>query len=144
MKMTKHIVFDLKSVRHRLGMNQQEFWSRIGVAQSCGSRYENGRQMPKPVQELLRVVHIERIDLAKVHAREFAILDYLKTHEPASWQNLCQLVGSRAPQVTVLECRPVQSPPKPQSPPDINTAAGGSGCGASDGLGQTQDSLAWN
>ena len=36
-------------------MNQQEFWGRIGVTQSGGSRYESGRNMPKPVQELLRV-----------------------------------------------------------------------------------------
>lgn len=48
-----------KEVRIRLGLNQQEFWGRIGVTQSGGSRYESGRAMPKPVQELLRIVHVD-------------------------------------------------------------------------------------
>ncbi len=37
-----------RDIRRRLHMNQQEFWSRIGVTQSGGSRYESGRTMPKP------------------------------------------------------------------------------------------------
>jgi hypothetical protein len=36
-------------------LNQQEFWSAIGVTQSGGSRYENDRRIPKPVMELLRL-----------------------------------------------------------------------------------------
>jgi predicted transcriptional regulator len=43
-----------REIRRKLGLNQQEFWSRIGVTQSGGSRYESGRNMPKPVRELLR------------------------------------------------------------------------------------------
>ena len=78
MGVTKEFEIDPKEVRKRLAMNQQEFWGRIGVAQSAGSRYESGRRMPKSVQELLRVVHIERIDLSHVHAQDFAVLKYLK------------------------------------------------------------------
>ena len=45
---------NIRDIRKKLGLNQQEFWSQIGVTQSGGSRYESGRNMPKPVRELLR------------------------------------------------------------------------------------------
>ncbi len=45
-----------REIRRRLGMNQQQFWTKIGVTQSGGSRYESGRNMPKPVQELVKHV----------------------------------------------------------------------------------------
>jgi len=48
-----------REIRHQLGLNQQEFWSQIGVTQSGGSRYETGRSMPKPVRELLRITHVD-------------------------------------------------------------------------------------
>ncbi|SUA25262.1 Uncharacterised protein [Neisseria gonorrhoeae] len=50
-------------------MNQIDFWGKVGVTQSGGSRYETGRKMPKPVRELLRLVHIECLDLAKVNKK---------------------------------------------------------------------------
>ncbi|HXF66705.1 MAG TPA: helix-turn-helix domain-containing protein, partial [Burkholderiales bacterium] len=62
-----------REIRLRLGLNQQEFWSRIGVTQSGGSRYESGRAMPKPVRELLRLVHIEGIELARAKGSDFEI-----------------------------------------------------------------------
>lgn len=55
-----------KEIRQKLGLNQQEFWSKVGVTQSGGSRYESGREMPKAVRELLRLVHIEQVDLTKI------------------------------------------------------------------------------
>jgi len=58
-----------REIRRRLGLNQEEFWTRIGVTQSGGSRYESGRAMPKPVRQLLRLVHVERIDLSRVKKR---------------------------------------------------------------------------
>ena len=42
-----------REIRRKLGLNQQQFWSKIGVTQSGGSRYESGRNMPKPVRELV-------------------------------------------------------------------------------------------
>ena len=36
-----------REIRRRLRLNQHQFWSRIGVTQSGGSRYESGRRMPK-------------------------------------------------------------------------------------------------
>lgn len=55
--------FDLRKLRRSLGLNQQEFWTAVGVTQSGGSRYETGRSMSNPVRELVRLVHIEGINL---------------------------------------------------------------------------------
>lgn len=44
-------------LRADLGMNQTEFWSRVGVTQSGGSRYESGRLPPKPVQMLVALAY---------------------------------------------------------------------------------------
>src|SRR5437016_13932942 len=81
-----------REIRHRLGMNQQEFWSRIGVTQSGGSRYERGRSMPKPVRELLRLVHIEGIELEKARGSEFEVVAYLRRANP----KLCQILRKAA------------------------------------------------
>jgi transcriptional regulator with XRE-family HTH domain len=77
-----------REIRRRLGMNQEEFWTRIGVTQSGGSRYESGRTMPKPVLELLRLVHVERIDLGRVKKEDFEIIDHLKANHPDLYSNL--------------------------------------------------------
>ena len=50
-----------RTLRQRLGLNQQQFWSAVGVTQSGGSRYESGRNMPRPVVELVRLVHVEAL-----------------------------------------------------------------------------------
>lgn len=86
------MVFNPREIRQRLGLNQQEFWTRIGVTQSGGSRYESGRSMPKPVRELLRLVHIEQIDLTRVRKEDFEILAHLKAHHPDLYQSLRRAV----------------------------------------------------
>ncbi|MBI4192942.1 MAG: helix-turn-helix transcriptional regulator [Betaproteobacteria bacterium] len=75
-------------LRQRLGLNQQDFWSAVGVTQSGGSRYETGRSMPKPVRELVRLVHVEGIDLARARGEHFEIADHLRTSNPALYQRL--------------------------------------------------------
>jgi transcriptional regulator with XRE-family HTH domain len=77
-----------KEIRRKLGLNQQEFWTKIGVTQSGGSRYESGREMPKPVQELLRLVHVEKLDLSRVKKDDFEVLEYLKQNHPDLYRNL--------------------------------------------------------
>ncbi len=77
-----------REIRRRLRLNQQEFWSRIGVTQSGGSRYESGRNMPKPVRELLRLVHIEGIELAKAKGGDFEVVSYLKATNPRLYRRL--------------------------------------------------------
>jgi DNA-binding transcriptional regulator YiaG len=45
-------------LRASTGLSQKEFWSRIGVTQTTGSRYENGeRRVPRPVQILLDIAY---------------------------------------------------------------------------------------
>ena len=44
-------------MRNRRQLNQTEFWRRVGVSQSGGSRYESGRNIPRPVQILLAAKH---------------------------------------------------------------------------------------
>lgn len=38
-------------------MNQSDFWGRVGIGQSAGSRYESGRNIPIPVQMLLHLAY---------------------------------------------------------------------------------------
>ncbi len=73
---------DPRDIRRKLGLNQQEFWSRIGVTQSGGSRYESGRKIPKPVWQLLRLVHVEGIDIQKLKREDWEVVEYLKAEEP--------------------------------------------------------------
>jgi transcriptional regulator with XRE-family HTH domain len=84
-----------REIRRKLGQNQQEFWSRIGVTQSGGSRYESGRNMPKPVRELLRLVHVEQIDLSKVRREDFEIVEYLKETHPDLYKSLRKAVRAK-------------------------------------------------
>jgi transcriptional regulator with XRE-family HTH domain len=84
-----------REIRRKLGLNQQEFWSRIGVTQSGGSRYESGRNMPKPVRELLRLVHVEQIDLSRVRREDFDIVEYLKETHPDLYKSLRKAVRAK-------------------------------------------------
>ncbi len=82
-------------IRQRLGMSQTEFWGKIGVTQSGGSRYESGRPMPRPVRELLRLVHVEGLDLASVNRRDMEIIHYLKNSRPALYRSLLKAARER-------------------------------------------------
>jgi DNA-binding transcriptional regulator YiaG len=79
---------DARAIRRKLGVNQQTFWSKLGVTQSGGSRYESGRAMPRPVQHLLRLVHVEQLDIAKVRREDFEVISYLKANNPALLKEL--------------------------------------------------------
>jgi transcriptional regulator with XRE-family HTH domain len=77
-----------REIRHRRGLNQQQFWPLIGVTQSGGSRYESGRRMPAPVRELLRIVHVEGIPLNEVRGDDHALVQYLKKVRPGLYREL--------------------------------------------------------
>lgn len=77
-----------RAIRERLGLNQQDFWGQIGVTQSGGSRYESGRDMPKPVRELLRLVHVDQLNLRNVTRNDLLVLRYLKKTQPALFKRL--------------------------------------------------------
>ncbi len=65
---------EIKAFRQKHGMNQSQFWGRVGVTQSGGSRYESGRDMPKPVQMLLHLAYAPEKQVA-------AMLEYLRGRE---------------------------------------------------------------
>ncbi|MCG8998411.1 helix-turn-helix domain-containing protein [Laribacter hongkongensis] len=81
-----------RDIRRQLGLNQQAFWSCIGVTQSGGSRYESGRNMPKPVRELLRLVHVEGVDITAVRGEDVQIIAYLKDSHPDLYKSLSKAV----------------------------------------------------
>jgi transcriptional regulator with XRE-family HTH domain len=91
-------VFNPREIRRRLGLNQEQFWTQIGVTQSGGSRYESGREMPKPVRELLRLVHVEQVDLSQVKRVDFEIISHLKTAHPDLYRTLRRAVKGRGPE----------------------------------------------
>ena len=84
-----------REIRQKLRLNQEQFWTRIGVTQSGGSRYETGRSMPRPVQELLRLVHIERLDLSKVRGEDLEIVQHMKANHPQLYQSLKKAVRAK-------------------------------------------------
>ncbi len=59
---------NLRDVRESSGQNQLTFWSKFGVTQSGGSRYENGRGIPLPLSMLLMLYFsglLNDVELAK-------------------------------------------------------------------------------
>ena len=67
---------DAKLLRSKLGMTQSDFWSRISVTQSGGSRYESGRSLPKPVRVILHLAYAPE-------KQATAMLKYLRKIEGA-------------------------------------------------------------
>lgn len=56
-KKTKNQSAYALKLRQSLGLKQYEFWSRLGVTQSGGSRYETGRRISKPVAILIELAY---------------------------------------------------------------------------------------
>lgn len=79
---------DAREIRRKLGLNQHQFWSKLGVTQSGGSRYESGRNMPRPVQHLLRLVHVEQIDIQKIKKEDHEVAAFLKATNPDLFKDL--------------------------------------------------------
>ena len=48
----------MRKLRRKLHFKQGEFWSRLGVTQSAGSRYETGgRTLPEPLKKLIELAY---------------------------------------------------------------------------------------
>lgn len=109
-------IINPREIRRKLGLNQDQFWTKIGVTQSGGSRYESGREMPKPVRELLRLVHVEQLDLSQVRREDFEIISYLKTQHPELYKSLRKAVKGRSPADTapVPAINPFDTVPMPE------------------------------
>jgi transcriptional regulator with XRE-family HTH domain len=86
---------DARDIRKKLGLNQQQFWSKIGVTQSGGSRYESGRNMPKTVRELLRLVHVEQIDIGKIKKDDWEVVEYLRANESERFKEYKKLAKAK-------------------------------------------------
>lgn len=82
------VIDNSKELRSKLNLNQSDFWGAVGVTQSGGSRYEAGRKMPKPVRELLRIVHIEGVSIAKINAADIRLVAYIKKFQPVLYRSL--------------------------------------------------------
>lgn len=89
------VIKNPREIRRKLGLNQQEFWGQIGVTQSGGSRYESGRNMPKPVRELLRLVRIEQIDLSKINRQDFEVIGYMKETHPDLFKSVKVAIANK-------------------------------------------------
>ena len=53
-------------MRKERQLSQTEFWGRIGITQSGGSRYESGRAVPVPVQILLEIAFGSERNAARI------------------------------------------------------------------------------
>lgn len=89
------VIENPREIRKKLGLNQLEFWGQIGVTQSGGSRYESGRSMPKAVRELLRLVHLEQLNLAKISGEDLEIAQRLKEKDPELYKSLKKEVKAK-------------------------------------------------
>ena len=118
-------VLNPREIRRRLGLNQEQFWTQIGVTQSGGSRYESGREMPKPVSELLRLVHVEQIDLSQVKRVDFEIISYLKLSHPDLYRTLRRAVKGRQPEPAPASAEAAIEPGDEPDPIDLPLPADG-------------------
>lgn len=83
---------DLLALRRARGISQTEFWSKVGVSQSCGSRFENGRRMPTPIGRLIDIIYVRSIDTSKVNREDMAIIEYLQQHDIDFYLKLLKIV----------------------------------------------------
>lgn len=58
----RRILHDVRSERDRRDLTQTEFWARLGVTQSAGSRFESGRALSETTQLLLTLEALGIID----------------------------------------------------------------------------------
>jgi transcriptional regulator with XRE-family HTH domain len=112
-------VLNPREIRRRLGLNQEQFWTQIGVTQSGGSRYESGREMPKPVRELLRLVHVEQVDLSQVKRVDFEIISYLKASHSDLYRTLRRAVKGRVPEPEMPDLHSSLDPSGAAGPIDL-------------------------
>ncbi len=72
----------LKAPRQDCRMSQNTFWTKVGVTQSGGSRYENGWRIPALVALLVDLVHVRGIDATKLKREEMVFLQFMEDSQP--------------------------------------------------------------
>ena len=83
---------DIRQIRKKSGLTQSEFWGAIGVTQSNGSRYESGASMSVQVNELLRLVYLEKVDLLKVNRNDLEVGRRLKQLNAGQYKEILQSI----------------------------------------------------
>ena len=86
---------DPLALRTRLQLNQHVFWAPLGVTQSCGSRYERDRSIPRPVVKLLILKYVKGIELDQITAKDVEIIRFLKQDKADLYQTLARAVDAR-------------------------------------------------
>ena len=61
---------DYGLLRQLLGMSQATFWSAVGISQAQGSRYETRGSAPEKTTKLMRLVHVEGINVPTDQAEQ--------------------------------------------------------------------------
>ncbi len=89
----------------KFGLNQSQFWSKIGVTQSGGRATRAGATFRAPGAGLLRLVHVEQIDINKVKRDDVDVAEYLKATNPRALQDP-QEGSTRQAQGALSACRP--------------------------------------
>ncbi len=85
-----------KELRLANDLNQIEFWEKVGITQSGGSRYENGdRRLPASLVEILRLTYIEHVNLKDVSRDSIEISKLLQNEQPELYASLLKEVKSR-------------------------------------------------
>jgi len=82
----------LIALRQALNLRQAAFWERLGIAQSTGSRYENGRLLPPPVVKLLDLIYIKQISPDHLNENDSVVLELLKTQHPDLYASISKTV----------------------------------------------------
>ncbi|MBK7236364.1 MAG: hypothetical protein IPI02_12330 [Sterolibacteriaceae bacterium] len=54
MAKAKASLSNVRNIRQSTGLNQSVFWSKFGVTQSAGSRYQSDRNLPAPLKLLMQ------------------------------------------------------------------------------------------
>lgn len=57
------LIKDYRLLRVTLDLSQTEFWGRLGITQSAGSRYESGRNPCRPVAVLAHLVYVKKQEI---------------------------------------------------------------------------------
>jgi len=57
------LVKDYRRFRLQLELDQSEFWARVGVTQSAGSRIEKGARAKKSIAVLVVAVYVQGLEI---------------------------------------------------------------------------------
>jgi transcriptional regulator with XRE-family HTH domain len=85
-----------KDLRIANDLTQQEFWEKVGITQSGGSRYETGdRTIPNSLAQILRLTYIEHVNLEDVSRDSVEVAKLLKKEHPEMYDSLLKEVKMR-------------------------------------------------